>query len=457
MAVEYTTEMLNDYLQGKMLNAKAALDALEPCTQEQVDAYCRACAKAVYDNAEELAADAIQESKMGVYEDKVTKNKVKAKIIWNSLKGKKSVGVIGEEPENGIIKIAKPVGIVGAITPVTNPIVTCMSNAMFAIKCRNPVIIAPHPHAMRCCIKTVRYMNEALAKLGAPENVIQILDIPSMELTQMLMRAVDVVIATGGMGMVRSVYASGKPAFGVGAGNVQALIDEGVDLEDAISKIILSRAFDNGIICAAEQSVHVPAKDYDKALEIFGRLAYLLSEEKDTALKDTLFPGSKMNKKMVGRTAQEIGAACGLEIPKDKRVIAVRAKDMEDIWGEEKMFPVVAIYPYNTWEDGVRNAQTNLNKIGRGHSVVVHSNDEAHILYAGEHCQVSRVVCNQPCATTAGGSFQNGLNPTNTLGCGSWGNNSISENLTYYHMMNITRIAKWLKDKPIPTDEEIWE
>lgn len=456
MKEEYTQDQLKEHLEEKIVKARNALGALEPCAQEQVDVYCRACAKAVYDNAEELAADAVRESKMGVFEDKVTKNKVKAKIIWNSLKGKKSVGIIGEEPENGIIKIAKPVGIVGAITPVTNPIVTCMSNAMFAVKCRNPIIIAPHPHAMECCIKTVRYMNEALSELGAPENTIQILDIPSMELTQMMMRTVDVVIATGGMGMVRSVYASGKPAFGVGAGNVQALIDEDIDLEDAISKIIFSRAFDNGIICAAEQAVHVPAKDYDRTIQIFDKLAYLVPEEQDAALKNVLFPDGKMNKRMVGHTAQEIGAECGLDIPEGKKVLVVRAKDMEDIWGEEKMFPVVAVYPYDTWEDGVRNVQTNLNKIGRGHSVVVHSNSEDHILYAGEHCQVSRVVCNQPCATTAGGSFQNGLNPTNTLGCGSWGNNSISENLTYYHMMNVTRVAKWLKEKPIPTDEEIW-
>lgn len=278
---------LEKYLAEKLTNARLALKALEPCTQEQADAYCRACAKAVYDHGEELAADAIEETGMGVYEDKVAKNKNKAKIIWNSLKGKKSVGIIGEEPENGIIKIAKPVGVVGAITPVTNPIVTCMSNAMFAIKCRNPVVIAPHPHAMKCCIKTVRYMNESLKSLGAPENTIQILDIPSIHLTQMMMCSVDVVIATGGMGMVHAVYSSGKPAFGVGAGNVQALIDEGVNLEEALKKILYSRAFDNGIICAAEQSIHVSAKDYKRVMEILDRLAYVVPDEKDEVLAPT--------------------------------------------------------------------------------------------------------------------------------------------------------------------------
>lgn len=447
---------LKVYFSEKLERSKKALDALESCTQQQVDSYCRACAKAVYDHGEELAADAITETRMGVYEDKVAKNKNKAKIIWDSLKGKKSVGVLDEDPETGIIRIAKPVGVVGAITPVTNPIVTCMSNAMFAIKCRNPVIIAPHPHALKCCIKTVDYMNEALERLGAPENTIQILDIPSMDLTQMMMRAVDVVIATGGMGMVHAVYASGKPAFGVGAGNVQALLDENIDLEDALKKILYSRAFDNGIICAAEQSVHISARDYDRALEILDCLACVVPAEKDQELKELLLPDGKLNKTMVGQTAQTIGQRCGLSIPDGKKVLVVQAKDMQDLWGEEKMFPVIALYAYETWEQGVSQAQQNLNKIGKGHSVVVHSENREHILYAAEHCQVSRVVCNQPCATTAGGSFQNGLNPTNTLGCGSWGNNSISENLTYYHMMNITRVAPFLKDKRVPTDEEVW-
>ncbi len=451
------TAKFQAYIDEKIANAKKALEALIPYTQEQVDKLVKACAKVVYDNGEELARDAVDETGYGVYEDKIAKNKNKAKVIWWSLRDKKSVGIIEHEPENGLVKVASPVGVVGAITPVTNPIVTVMSNAMFAIKGRNPIIFAVHPKAMKCCKKTVDYINAELKKLGAPDHTVQLIDIAHLELTKMLSRSVDVIIATGGMDMVRSVYASGKPALGVGAGNVQALIDRDVDHAAAIKMVITGRAFDNGIICSGEQSVICHKDDFDKIMAAApAAKGFVVPLDKRDALREVSFPGGKMNRDLVGKSAAQVAKAAGFEVPADTMALIVEAADLNDILGHEKMFPVLASYRYNTWEEAVEIARDNLNKIGKGHSVVLHSNTTKNIEYAGVHIEVSRVVVNQVCSSTAGGSFQNGLNPTNTLGCGSWGNNSISENLTYYHLINISRIAYFLKDRKVPTDAEVW-
>lgn len=455
--MEYSTEDLNIYLSGIMDHARGALEELEGYTQKQVDRLCQACARAVYDHAEELAQAAVEETGMGSYEDKVAKNRGKAQIIWHSLKGKRSVGILDRDKKTGITRIAKPVGVVGAITPVTNPIVTCMSNTMFALKCRNSIILAPHPRAMDCCIRTVQYMNEYLAEIGAPDHAVQILNIRSLELTKMLSRSVDVIVATGGMNMVRSVYASGKPALGVGAGNVQALVDTDVPLDNAIEKIIQGRCFDYGIICTGEQSIHLPKATYAQSLDCLkAKQAYLVSDSERPILRDYLFPDGVMNKKAVGQPAEKIAQACGFSVPEGTRVLVVEAEDSQDILGMEKMCPVITLYPYENWEQAVAMARKNLLKMGNGHSIVVHSSNRKHIEYAALHCDVCRIVCNQTCATTAGGSFTNGLNPTNTLGCGSWGNNSISENLTYYHLMNVSRIAEWLPEQPVPDEESLW-
>ena len=445
------------YLDDTLARARKALEELNPYTQEEIDKLVKACAKTVFDNAEELAKDAVEETGFGVWEHKTAKNRSKAKVIWWSLRGRKSVGIIEHDKAAGIAKVANPVGVVGAITPVTNPIVTVMSNAMFAIKGRNPIIFSVHPKAMRCCTKTVACINAELKKLGAPDNVIQILEKASIELTQMMSRSVDVVIATGGMDMVRSVYSSGKPALGVGAGNVQALIDRDADLDDAIPKIIAGRAFDNGIICSGEQAVIIPREDFDKAMRLFAANgAYVVPDAERDQLRRAIFPEGHMSRDLVGKSANAVADAAGIKVPAGAQILVVEAESITDALGWEKMFPVLTSYRYDTWEEAVEIARANLRKIGIGHSIVVHSNNNRNIEYAGVHTEVSRVVVNQSCASTAGGSFQNGLNPTNTLGCGSWGNNSISENLTYYHLINISRIAYFMKDNKIPTDAEVW-
>ena len=259
------------------------------------------------------------------------------------------------------------------------------------------------------------------------------------------------------MDMVRSVYSSGKPALGVGAGNVQVLVDQGYDLETAIPQIITGRGFDNGIICTGEQAIHLYRGDYDRALEVINRSgAYVVPREKTGIVRDFLFPNGVMNRDMVGQDAVLIAEKCGISVPDRTRVLAVQADGIDDTLGMEKMFPVITLYAYDTWEEAVEQAKNNLNKIGKGHSIAVHSTNRKKIEYAALKTEVSRIVCNQTCATGGGGSFQNGLNPTNTLGCGSWGNNSISENLTYYHLMNISRIAQYMPDHATPSDEEIW-
>ncbi len=440
-------------------NARQAQAELDNYSQEQVDAMVRAIAKVVFDHAEEYARLAVDETRMGVYEDKVTKCRGKARIIWNSLKGKKSVGIIERNEETGITLVARPVGVVGAIAPCTNPVVTPMSNAMFAIKGRNTIIIAPHPRAKKCNRIVVEAMIDAITKLGAPKNTIQYIEESSSEISGELMHAVDVVVATGGMGMVRAAYSSGKPAFGVGAGNVQCIIDESVDIAEAARKIVTGRKFDNGIICSAEQTVIAPRQDYKRVIEelVKNGSVFFNDVTSKQKLRDALFPGGVMNKNLVGQSAVKVAEAAGVFVPEGTKVILIEADGpgKADLFSKEKMCPVISTYSYDSWEEALDIAQANLNVEGRGHSVSIHTNSQAHAERASERLTVSRVLINQICSTQNGGSFTNNLTPTTTLGCGSWGNNSISENFYYKHLLNIIRIGYEIKGYN-PTDEEIW-
>jgi len=460
---QYTPEEIaksKEYIDGYIQRARKAQAEIENYTQSQVDRLVMAIAKAVYDNAEYLAKLAIKETQMGVLEDKIAKNKGKASIIWNSLKGKKSVGIIERDEEAGIVKVAKPIGVVAAITPMTNPIVTPMSNAMFAVKGRNAIVITPHHRAIRCSTETVNLINAELKKLGAPEHLVQILDQQSRINTRTLISSADVVVATGGAGMVNAAYSSGRPALGVGAGNVQCILDRDIDYGEAVSKLIAGRIFDNGIICSGEQSAIVPSDKYDEIIEHFkNNGAYVVTspEERD-AFRKVLFPDGVMNRHVVGQSVQTIAQLAGVEVPSDCKVIAIEAEGYgkDELLAKEKMCPVLAIFRYGDFKEAVEIAKANLEVEGKGHSVAIHSHNRDNIEYAGEQINVSRFVINQTCATSAGGSYFNGLAPTNTLGCGSWGHNSISENLTYKHLINISQIAYFKPDNPVPTQEELW-
>ncbi|WP_313165685.1 aldehyde dehydrogenase family protein [Sedimentibacter sp.] len=442
-------------------NARLAQKEIENFTQEQIDAVVKVVAKTIFDNAEALAKMAVEETGMGVYEHKVAKNTGKARIIWNSLKSKKSVGVIEEDLESGIIKVAKPMGVIGALTPCTNPIVTPMCNIMFALKGRNAIIIAPHPRAKKCASYTLELINENLKKFNLPKNLIQTISEPSVELTNELMKSVDVIVATGGMGMVKAAYSSGKPSYGVGAGNVQCIIDRDVNFAEAAPKIITGRAFDNGIICSGEQMVIVHNDDYDNVVnELVKNKAYFVNNEDDkNRLKKVLFDkDGVMNREAVGKSAAAIGKLAGIGVPDDVSVILVPvdARGKEDVLCKEKMCPVIGIVRYKSFEEALDIAEANLEYEGKGHSVAIHSNNKDNLIKAGERLPVSRLLVNQICATMNGGSFVNGLAATTTLGCGSWGNNSISENLDYKHFINITRIASVIDGATQPPDDVIW-
>lgn len=428
--------------------------------QQSVDAICRAAAKVIYENAELLAREAISETGMGVYKDKVSKCRGKAKGVWYNLHDKKSVGILDIDERTGMIEIAKPMGVVGAVTPTTNPVVTPMSNIIFALKTCNAIIISPHPRSKKCSAHAVDLIKEAIAPFGVPEDMIQIIREPSLEDTQDLMAEVDVVVATGGMGMVKSAYSSGKPSYGVGAGNVQVIFDSYIDFNDAAEKLIAGRSYDNGIICTGEQSVIYNKADKEKVFAALrARGGYICSEEEGDKMRQLLFPnGGAINKDVVGQDIDKIATKVGIQLPEGTRVMIVeaRGRGREDIICREKMCPVICALSYEHFEDGVDIALANLSYEGNGHSCAIHSNDQAHIILAGSKLTASRIVVNAPSATTAGGHIQNGLAVTNTLGCGSWGNNSISENFTYKHLMNISRIAPLNPAIQIPNDQEIW-
>lgn len=449
-----------EYVESLIEKARVAQKQIENYTQEQVDALCREIAKTVYDNAEMLAKMAVEETRMGVYENKVAKNKGKARVIWNDLKGKKSVGIINRYPDQGIIEVAKPMGVVAAITPTTNPIVTPMCNAMFAVKGRNAIIVGPHPRSKECSTKTVELINERLKKLGAPENLIQCVPEPTMEISGLLMKTCDVVLATGGPGVVKAAYSSGKPSYGVGAGNVQCILDEDVDYAKTVPMIIEGRIFDNGIICSGEQNAITPASKVDELIAEYKKNGGVIVEDpaQVDALRNAMFPGGVMNKDLVGQSALKVAEAAGIDVPADTRVLLVKAPayGKEDYFSKEKMCPVMALYTYNTWDEAIAIADANLAVEGRGHSVAIHSNNQEHIEAAAQVLPVSRFLINQVCATNNGGSLFNSLSATTTLGCGSWGGNTISENLSWKHLFNVSRIATVRPGAVAPTDEEIW-
>jgi succinate-semialdehyde dehydrogenase len=455
------TTIADTQVQQLVARARVAQAKFESFSQEQVDAIVKGVGKYVYDNAEMLARMAVDETGIGVYEDKILKNKGKARIIWNSLKSKKSRGIIGEEPDTNLLFVAKPMGVVGAVTPITNPIVTPMCNAMFALKTGNAVIFAPHPKAEQCTELLTREFMKVVKAHGGPDHLVQTITNGSVEMTQELMKAVDVVVATGGAAMVKSAYSSGKPSFGVGAGNVPVIIDRDVNLKDAVDKIVAGASFDNGIICSHEQFVLTPQEQYRDVIKLFeatGKVWFTDDADKVQKLREVVFPGGRLNKDVVGRSPKDIGAMAGVSVPDSVRLILLPATGAgaEDVLAKEKLCPVIAILPYETFQEAVAKAKANLLVEGAGHSAALHSNNEGNIRCAGIELPVSRLVVNQACALTAGGSLTNGFAATTTLGCGSWGGNSISENLDYKHLMNVSRIGKTIQDKRVPTDAEIW-
>ena len=440
--------------------SRSAQQIIASYSQEKIDSVVRMFAKVVYDNAESLAKMAFEESRMGVFEDKITKNKGKARLLWHELKGKRSVGILEYDKKAGITLVAKPMGVIGAATPCTNPIVTPMCNAMFAIKGGNSIIIAPHPRSKMCAKRLKELYNGELEKMGVPKDIFLVIEEPTVEYSCELMKAVDVVIATGGAAMVKSAYSSGKPSFGVGPGNVQGLIDDDMDFEETAKKMIQSRIFDNGIICSGTQTIIASKKNFRTVIDAFVKNGACFVDDpvKVDAFRKALFPQGQISKDSVGQSAAVIAKLAGVKIPEWTKCIVLKPEKYGegDYLSREKMCPVMTAYEYDSWEQAVEIAHANLMVEGAGHSVDLQSNNQEHVEYAALRLPVSRILVNQICSSMNGGSFQNSLSPTTTLGCGSWGNNSISENLSYYHLFNKSRIAYVKPDWKQPDDEEIF-
>lgn len=445
-------------------NARKALAEFEPYTQEQVDECVKAICLAFKAHAEELARETVEETGLGNYEDKVEKNSGSPDGIWYALKDKKSVGIIREDKEQKLKFVAKPKGILSSVAPTTNPNITVLFNAAYGLKGRNVLIVAPHPRAKKTTLHTVQIINEALAKVGAPENLVQCIEEPSIELTKLLMANSDVVIATGGAAMVKSAYSSGHPAFGVGPGNVQTIFDRDYDYRLAVQQTVAGRKFDNGLICAGNQSFIIPTECEEEIVGYMRENGVFYVENPETVQKfrAVLFPdGRHINSKVVGQSAKFIADMAGVNVPEDVSIIVLKVDstkigDKDPLCGE-KMCPVAIEITYDTFEEAVQIAKTNLIYEGAGHSAAIHTKDVAKAEACGLELPVSRMIVNQPGIFAANPALANGFAPTSTLGCGSWGNNSISENLTYEHLINVSRIG-WMKDQDqIPTVEQIWD
>lgn len=447
--------------------SKAAQNQIKDYSQEQVDRLVKICGRVIYDNAEILAQEAVEEGKLGNIPDKIGKMKNSTSIAYQFLKDKKTVGIIGFEENGTVANVAKPIGVIGCLIPSTNPTSTVGGNGMYALKCRDSIIFSVHPRTKNVSVHAVNLVREALKAAGEPEDLFIVIEQPSMETTQALMQESDVVVATGGPAMVKSAYSSGRPSYGVGQGNVQMIIDDDcADEYDYIAETtVASRCRDNGLPCTGEQFITFPEKDSEKVLAAFEKAGAYVIRDPEIAekVRNGLFAITPkgawaFNISNVGQNIQKIAENIGIEIPEGTRSLLVAAKGpgKADLLCKEKLCPVQAYLPYKTFEEGMAYMAENLAMEGAGHSAVIYSHNDEHIEKAGIELTVSRLVVNA-CGSTAGGnSFENGLAPTMSLGCGSWGNNSISENLSYKHLMNVTKIAYKIPDVKIPTHEEIW-
>ena len=418
-------------------------------SQEKVDEIFRAAAMAANKARISLAKMAVEETGMGVVEDKVIKNHYAAEYIYNAYKDTKTCGVIEEDKAFGITKIAEPIGVIAAVIPTTNPTSTAIFKTLISLKTRNGIIISPHPRAKNSTIEAAKIVLEAAVEAGAPKGIIDWIDVPSLDLTNTLMQSADIILATGGPGMVKAAYSSGKPALGVGAGNVPAIIDESADILLAVNSIIHSKTFDNGMICASEQSVIILDSIYDKVKEEFAkRGCYILNEEETEKVRKTIIINGSLNAKIVGQKAHKIAALAGVEVPETAKILIgeVESVELEEEFAHEKLSPVLAMYRASDFEDALEKAHRLVLDGGIGHTSSLYINtitEKEKLQRFYNKMKTCRVVINTPSAQGGIGDIYNfKLAPSLTLGCGSWGNNSVSENVGVKHLINIKTVAE---------------
>ena len=445
--IQVTEEQEKQYIDGLVSKVTVAQRKFAEFSQEQVDYIFRRVALKLSSLRIPLAQMAVEETGMGIVEDKVIKNHFASEYIFNKYKNVKTCGILEEDTANGLIKIAEPIGVIAGVIPTTNPTSTTIFKSLIALKTRNAIIFSPHPRAKKCTIETARIILEEAVKAGAPEDIIAWIEEPSILKTKFLMESADLTLATGGPGMVKSAYSSGKPALGVGAGNTPALIDETADIEMAVSSVLMSKTFDNGMICASEQSVIAVESIYETVkAEFVKRGAYFLTAKEKEKVGKVIMIDGHLNAAIVGQPAYKIADMAGVKVPEDtKSLIAECSKvGVEEPFSAEKLSPVLAMYSAKDFEAGTELAKSLVSFGGKGHTSVLYTNpmNNDRIKHYGHVMITGRVLINCPASQGAIGDVYNfRLEPSLTLGCGSWGGNSVSENVGVKHLMNIKSVA----------------
>jgi acetaldehyde dehydrogenase/alcohol dehydrogenase len=438
-------------LKKAMVEVRKAQEIYATFSQEKVDEIFRAAALAANHKRIPLAKLAVEETGMGVVEDKVIKNHYASEYIYNAYKDTKTCGLIEEDTQFGIRKIAEPMGLIAAVIPTTNPTSTAIFKGLLALKTRNGIVFAPHPRAKKCTGEAAKTVYEAAVKAGAPEGLFAWIEVPSLDMSNEVMQQADLILATGGPGMVKAAYSSGKPAIGVGAGNVPAIFHKSIDIQMAVSSVIVSKTFDNGMICASEQSVIVDAKIYNAVKKEFEkRGCYILNEEECEKVRKTIVVNGALNAKIVGQTAPAIAKVAGISVPADTKILIgeVESVEFEEEFSHEKLSPVLALYKYEKFNDAIEKAEKLVKDGGYGHtaSIFINTSDEKNkndLAIFENAMKACRIVVNTPSSHGGIGDLYNfRLAPSLTLGCGSWGGNSTSENVGVRHLLNIKCVAE---------------
>ncbi|MEK3894039.1 bifunctional acetaldehyde-CoA/alcohol dehydrogenase [Bacillus sp. FSL W7-1354] len=438
-----------------------ALEEFRSFDQEQIDEIVKQMALAGLDQHMPLAKLAVEETKRGVYEDKIIKNMFATEYVYHHIKYDKTVGIINENEHDGVIEIAEPVGVIAGVTPVTNPTSTTMFKSLIAIKTRNPIVFAFHPSAQKCSREAARILRNAAVKAGAPDNCIQWIETPSLNATQALMTHpnVSLILATGGAGMVKSAYSSGKPALGVGPGNVPCYIEKSANLKQAVNDLILSKTFDNGMICASEQAVIIDKDIYsDVKVEMTRNNCYFLNETEKSKVEKLVINENTcaVNADIVGMPAFKIAEMAGVKVPQDTKILIAELEGVGPDYplSREKLSPVLACYKVSGIQEGLKRAEDMLAFGGTGHSAVIHTNDQEAVKEFGLRMKAGRIIVNAPSSQGAIGDIYNAYMPSLTLGCGTYGGNSVSSNVGAVHLINTKKVAKrnvnmqWFKVPP---------
>ncbi len=457
-AVKTPTEMVAELI----ARARKAQAQIEYYTQEQVDELCAAIAYEVTreDVVDRIGTLAYEESKMGNKASKCGKLRKKVRGCWRDIQNEKSVGIIETNTEKGIVKLAKPVGVIGAIIPCTNPEMTPVVKALDAIKCRNAIVFSPHPRTNKTNYEICEVMRHALKVHGAPEDLIVTITEVSMEASAALMQQADLVIATGGSGLVKSAYSSGTPAYGVGAGNAVVLIDDTADLDKAATNVRVSKIFDNATSCSSDNALVVQSNIYDEFLpKLVAEGGYLCTPEQVKALEQMMFPNGKFNSKVAAQPAQKIAEMAGFSIPDDKTFIICEYEGFglkEHPLSFEKLSVVVAVYKRDTFDEMIKCVNDIHEVAGKGHSCAIQTTNDEHVMRLATYTHTSRVMVNQATSAANTGNWNNGMPFTSSLGCGTWGGNIASENITYKHCMNTTWIS-WPIAENVPDDAVLFD